>query len=344
MLFATLTSEGNMTKRAVLLTAVLLASTLANPQGAPARTDWTGSPLPSEVQIRLEKAGRLCKSAKYAQATPMILSALDQANDIPKCLAIATFTEPYAYPMMDARRQCLTKALSLCSTRQDYIEIALKSRQYQFFEITRQAINALTQSAKTVPDLFDLARKSQEVALNDVAHQAMEKAYSGIRSVPEAIKFAGEVKSMGMDDLTRKVEKDLIDDEDSPHQLCYIVNTLRPLEMKDLTRYGLKKALDKAMQVQDFMDIYEAARGAREPDIFKIAEYRGRKLRLLNQIKHDREEYQRQLQAWQEGSQQDLAKQQEEADRELNSMRQTGAGSGGAGGAGSAPDAPGSGF
>jgi hypothetical protein len=296
---------------------------------------WAGSPLATDSTVLLEKAGKLCRSGKFPQATPMILSALDQANDIPKCLAIAAFTEPFAFPMMEVRRQCMQKALQLCQTRQDYVEIALKARQYQFFEITRVAINHLVQGAQTTADLFDLARKSQEVALNDVAHQAMEKAYSGIKSVPEAIKFAIEVKSMGMDDLARKCEKDLIDDEESAHELCMVVSKLEPLQFTDLNRYGLKKALDKAATVQDCLDIYELGRRCRETDIFKLAEYRGRKLKLINQIKSDRAAYQQQVQAWQEGVQVDLAKQQQEAERNLQ---------GGSGGGASAPEAPASGF
>ena len=296
--------------------AVALVILLAVPGARAARTAWPDSPLPVESQVALDKAGKLLKSGKYDKAEPVILAEVERANDIPKLLAVASFTETYASPqMMQVRRQCLQKALSLCQTRQDFIQVALKSRQYQFFEVTRQAINSLIQNANSVPDLYDLARKAQEVALNDVAHMAMERAYTGVKSQPDAIKFAVEAKAMGMEDLARKVYRALVDDEENAHYLCTMLPGLEPLGMEDLNRALLKKALDKAMTVDEFAEIYEAARRNREPDIFKLAEYRGKKLRLIQQIKHDRAEYQKQLQSWQEGVQQDISRQQSEADK-----------------------------
>jgi len=293
------------------LAAAMVLLLVASPLSA--KEDWTGSPLSPEAQVQLEKAGKLCHSGKHSQAEPIILDVLNSATDVPKCLAIASYTEPYAFPMMEVRRQCLNKALSLCVTHQDFIEVTLKSRQYQFYEITRQSINSLINNAKTLPDLYDLARKAQEVSLNDVAHMAMEKAYSGVKNVPDAIHFAAEVKALGMDDLTRKVIKDLIDDEENAHQLCLLVKNLETLGAPDLIRYALKKALDKAQTVQDCADIYEAGRRNREQDIYKVAEYRGKKLKLINQIKHDQADYQRQMQNYQEGVQQDVARQPQEA-------------------------------
>ncbi|HEY9870011.1 MAG TPA: hypothetical protein V6D08_12670 [Candidatus Obscuribacterales bacterium] len=332
-------------KKTILLVLVIL---LAVPEASAARKPWPDSPLPVESQVSLERAGKLMKSGKYEKAEPLILAELERSNDIPKCLAIAAFTEAYATPMMEVRRQCLQKALSLCQTRQDFIQVALKSRQYQFFEITRQAINSLIQNANSIPDLYDLARKAQEVALNDVAHLAMERAYSGVRNVPDAIKFASECKAMGMEDLVRKVYRALIDDENSAHYLCQMLPQLEPLGQADLNRALLKKALDKAMTVDEFLEIYEAARRNREQDIFKLAEYRGKKLRLIQQIKRDQEAYQRQLQSWQEGVQQDLSRQQAEADRGSASGGGSAGGDAGGGSAGggeaSAPAAPASGF
>ncbi|MBI4533518.1 MAG: hypothetical protein HY711_06185 [Candidatus Melainabacteria bacterium] len=282
-----------------------------------ARQPWPNSPLAVESQIQLEKAHRYMRSGRFDKAQPLVLAVLDSANDVPKCLAIASLTGEFATPMMEVRRQCMGKALSLCSTRQDFIEVALKSRQYQFFEITRQAINALIQNATNLSDLYDLARKAQEVALNDVAHLAMERAYTGIKTVPEALKFAKEVKALGMDDLVRKVLKDLIDDEDNAHYLCVLLTKIEPIGMSDLNRYLLKKALDKGSTIDEFAEISEGARRNRETEIFKVAEYRAKKLKVIEQIKHDRGEYQRQLQGWQEGIQQDLARQQAEAERAL---------------------------
>lgn len=304
-----------------------------------ARTPWPDSPLAPEVQVSLERAGRDMKSGKPQRAAPAIQSALASANDIPKCLAIASFTESYGYPLMEVRRQCMQKALSLCSTREDYILVALKSRHFEFFEITRECINHLVQGAKSVDDLFDLARKSQEVALNDVAHMAMEKAYTGIKSVPEALKFAHEVKQMGMDDLTRKVAKDLVNDEDEALPLCRMLKGIEDLGMDDITRYCLKKSLDKATTLDELKCVYEGARRNRQNDIMQVAVYRAKKLTLIKKIEHDRGEYARQMKDWQEGVQQDLAKQQAEAEKNMG-QDPSGKRTGGA----NAPEAPNSGF
>lgn len=320
----------------ILTAGILLLLTLS----AAARTPWPDSPLAPEVQVQLEKAGRYMKSGKPQQAAPIIESAVSSANDIPKCLAIATFSETYGYPLMEPRRRCMQKALSLCQTREDYILVALKSRQFEFYEITRECINHLVQGAKTVDELFDLARKSQEVALNDVAHMAMEKAYSGVKNVPDAIKFAHEVKQMGMDDLVRKVVKDLIDDDENGLSLCNLLKSVESLAMEDLNRYCLKKALDKAETIDELKCIYEAARRNRQNDIMQVALYRGKKLTLIKKIRQDRDEYAKQMKDWQEGVQQDLAKQQAEAEKNMGNDQ----GGKRFGAEGNAPENPNSGF
>src|SRR5579885_1799783 len=274
-----------------------------------ARTPWPDSPLTPEVQVQLEKAGRFMTSGKPQKAQPIIASALPPA--------IASFTETYGFPLMETRRQCVQKALTLCQNREDYLLVALKARHFEFYEITRECVNHLLQDAKTVPDLFDLARKAQEVSLNDVAHMALDKAYTGIKSVPEAVQFAHDVKQMGMDDLVRKVVRDLIDDEENAQQLCNLLRSTEDLGMEDLNRYCLKKALDKAQTVDELKCIYEGARRNRQNDILQVALYRGKKLTLIQKIQRDQAEYQRQLQQWQSGAQEDLAKQQEEAERNM---------------------------
>lgn len=261
------------------------------------------SPLDEQTQSSLRRA---CKSGNAQKAMPAITQALQSANDIPKCLAIASFTEAAGASMLDARRQCLVKALSLCQSRQDFIQVALKSRQYQCYEVTRDAVNALIGSGTSVDDLYDLARKSQEVALNDVAHLAMEKAFTLVKTIPECIAFAREAKLLSMDDLNRKACKDLIDDEPNAHELMVILHYIEPFKLKDLDRYCMKKALDRAVSEQDFLDIYNASQRRGEGDIFQIALYRGRKARLMQQIKSEQETAQQALDAQQAKAQQDM--------------------------------------
>ncbi len=261
------------------------------------------SPLDEQTQSALRRA---CRAGNAQKATPVVLQALQGASDIPKCLAIAAYTETAGASMLDARRQCLVKALSLCQSRQDYIQVALKSRQYQCYEVTRDAVNALIGSGTSLDDLYDLAKKTQEVALNDVAHLAMEKAFTLVKTIPECLTFAREAKLLSMDDLNRKACKDLIDDEPNAHELMVILHYIEPFKLKDLDRYCMKKALDRAVSEKDFLDIYNASQRRGEGDIFQIALYRGRKARLMQQIKSEQETAQQALDAQQAKAQQDL--------------------------------------
>ena len=261
------------------------------------------SPLDEKTQSALRRA---CKPGNGVKGNAAVVEALQSATDIPKCLAIASFTEVAGASMIDSRRQCLVKALGMCQSRQDFIQVALKSRQYQCYEVTRDAVNALIGSGTSIDDLYDLARKSQEVALNDVAHLAMEKAYTLCKTIPEAVTFAREAKLLSMDDLNRKACKDMIDDEPNAHELIVLLAYIEPFKLKDLDRYCMKKALDRAVAEQDFLDIYNASQRRGESDIFQIALYRGKKARLMQQIKSERESAQQQMDAQQAQAQKDL--------------------------------------
>jgi hypothetical protein len=259
------------------------------------------TPLSDRQQSGMQHASSLMRSGKYEQANQVIDGVLAEANDVSKCIAIAQYTEHYGNPMNEARRNCLNKAFSLATSREDVILVALKGRQYQFFEITRQCVGSLIANARTIPELYDLARKTQEVALNDIAHLAMEKAYTGVKDQAGAFAFAEQAKAMGMDDLLRKVEKELIDDEDDVVGLCDLLIKLEGYNMRDQARYGLRKALDKAQTVSEMSAIFETARRLNEPDIANRANYFVRKGKIIQRIKEDRANYQSQLRGWREG-------------------------------------------
>lgn len=269
------------------------------------------SPLAAEMQVSMDRIGKQMKSGKYEKAKSAINSMVQSCTDVPKCLAIAEYTEPYAYPMMETRRECLNKALQLCSTQEDFILVALKSRKYQFFEITKQAITALIQSAKTVPQLYDLARKAQEVAMNDVAHQAMEKAFSGLKTQDEAFAFADQCKATGLDDMLRKTVKQMVDDEDDVLGLCELVLQTEKYGMRDQTRYALRKALDYCYTkggVAEMEQIKEVARRVNEPDVQARAEYFVKKGKLIQKIKGDQSAYQTKLRQFRESQDLDAAR------------------------------------
>ena len=273
-----------------------------------AHKPWPGSPLTDEAQIELERAAKYMKR-QPAKATPMIMNALGTANDIPKCLAIAAYTEAYGHPMLEVRRACLSKALTFCQTREDFIQLAVKARHYGCFEVTREAVNNLVGTSNSVDELLDLAHKAQEVALNDISHLAMEKAYNKADSVEEALKFSREAKVLGMDDLSRKAVKEMIDDEPVTHELCLLLRSIEPLDFKDLNRYLLKKAIDEARTINDMRDVYDGARRQGQNDIMKLAEFRGKKMQIMEKYKASRADYQQKVDAYKQ-QQQGAAQQQ----------------------------------
>ncbi len=259
-----------------------------------------GSTLTVDQQKSLKRAVGYAKSGKGSKAAPIFDSVLSSCTDLPKCIEVASYTEQYGHQLADVRRAIMQKALEMSRTREDFILVALKSRQYECFEITRQAIQQLISLSNTPDQLTDLAHKAMEVSLNDVAHLAMEKEYACIHTVPEALEYAKQVHLMGMDDLLRKVIKDMVDDEPNAHQLCMLLRKIEGYNLKEMNRYLLKKALDQAASVSEFNDIWEAARRHHMNDIFEVAAYRGKKMMLYQKIQRDQAAYREQVQAWRE--------------------------------------------
>jgi len=289
---------------ASLAAGILLAVSLNTAGSASPKVD-PNSPLAGEVQIDLDRATKLMRSGRPDKAKPMIMSSLGAATDVPKCLAIAEYTEAYGFPLMEVRRECCNKALSLCSSDDDYLLMALKARHYQFYEITRQAISKLIENARTVPQLYSLAHKAHEVSLNDVAHMALEKASGGLKNKQDWFGYIEACKSLGMEDLMRKSIKLLVDEEDDSIALSELGLKIQRYNMRDEIRYCLRKALDKVSSdlptaTHEMAEIAEAARQLNEPDVQTRAEFfvkkgnymlkqRGQQAEVERQARADRE-------------------------------------------------------
>lgn len=259
------------------------------------------SPLTVNQQRELRKAAGYAKKGRKDKASPIFNDILATCTDLPKCMAVATYTEQYGHSTVDARRAIMQRALEMCRTFDDYILVAMKSRQYECFDVTRSAIQQLISIASTKEQLQDLAKKAAEVSLTDVAHLAMEKEYTLVKTVPDAIDYANEAGLLGFTDLQRKCVKELIDDEPNCGQLCMILRKIEPFKLKDLNRYLLKKALDQAATVDDFSNIWEAARRHNQKDIFDLAAFRGKKMQLMQRIQGDRANYAQKVQSWKQG-------------------------------------------
>lgn len=259
------------------------------------------SPLTKDQQRQLKKAAGYAKKGRADKASPIFNDILATCTDLPKCMAVATYTEQYGHSTTDARQAIMKKAVEMCRTYDDYILVAMKSRQYECYEVTRTAIQHLISTSETIDQLTDLARKAMEVSLTDVAHLAMEKEYALVKTVPEALEYANQTGLMGFTDLQRKCVKELIDDEDTTKQLCIILRRIEPFKLKDLNRYLLKKALDMAGSTDDFSDIWEAARRLGQKDIFDLAAFRGKKMMLMKRIQADRQAHTQRVEDWKQG-------------------------------------------
>jgi hypothetical protein len=264
---------------------------------------WSNSALSDDQQRQLEHAQSCMRSGNYNRAAAICQQVLEGCSDVPKCLAVATATEAVGLPMLESRRSCLDKAISLVQNGDDMILVALKARQYQFFEITRQAVQTLLGKAHTLPELYTLATRCQEVALNDIAHMAMEKAYTGVKNAQDDLTFLDYCKRMGMEDLQRKAVKDVIDSQTDVSTLCEQMLRMKDggYAMRDMNRYGLRKCMDEAKTVDEMQAIFEVARQLDEPDFATRAQYFVRKGKIIEQIKSDRANYEAQLRAWREG-------------------------------------------
>jgi hypothetical protein len=243
-----------------------------------------GTPLPVEQEAKLKKANRLANSGKAGKAAEKYCAALETAENTDQCLAIAEASERMGAPLMDVRRVCLKKGIQLAKAREDYFHVAIKARQYQFYEITRSAFDYLIASATTNEELFALAEKSQTLALNDLAHMAMEKAYSQTKTVTDGLTFAKAAKLLNMDDLLRKAIKDLIEDESSAVGLCQLLNEIDRYQMADLDRYLLKRAVYSVKNVYDCKTVFEMAKRYGQDDIVNLAAFRGRKMIMMQQM------------------------------------------------------------
>jgi hypothetical protein len=223
----------------------------------------------------------MAKKGQVTKATPIFESVLAECPDLPKCLAVANYTEGFGHPMLSIRRAVMEKALELARTHDDFVLVALKARQCEVFDVTKKAIHHLIGESETVEDLNDLARKALEVSMHDVAHLAMKKEYGLIKTVPDALEYCKTVSHMGMDDLLRQTIKELIDDEVNAHNLCTLLRNIEVYHMKDLNRYLLKKALDCATTVDQFKEIWTASAKHQQKDIHEVAAFRGKKYMMM---------------------------------------------------------------
>lgn len=256
------------------------------------------SALPDATVKNVERAVKYAKAKKAEKARPLFDAALAECTDVQKCFALADITEQYGSFCTDIRRAAVEKALQLSKNRDDLILVALKGRKFECFEATRDAMQAMIAQSRSREELKDLALKAQEVSLSDLSHLAMEKQYSLVHTVPEALDFARQSSALGMEDLVRKTCKELIDDENDVHQLMTILRNIEPFKTPDLYRYLLKKSLDNCKNIDDLYEVYQAARRHRQKDIFDLAAFRAKKMKLIDNYNKQSADYREKVERW----------------------------------------------
>ncbi len=246
------------------------------------------NPLAPEVQSSLQKATRDAHGGKPAKAVDAFHTAIQGATTIEQCVQIAKYTESYGTTLMSERRECLQKALSLCKTREEYVDLAGVARKYECFDVERMAMDSIVKSAPNLDELYSLAKRAHQMADRDIVHQTLTKAYANCNSVSDALRFAREAHLVGADDMSHMALKDLIDDENTTDGLMVLLNQIEPFGAKDPDRYLLKKSLDQSSKFEDYVAIADAARKFNEPDIRTLAIYRAKKKKILQQFDADK--------------------------------------------------------
>jgi len=286
---------------------------------SPSFAKYSNPNITKQQQSCISRGNSYAKSRKEAKATQAYEEAFATATDVNQCLAIVEGTEKYGSVLNDARRAGLNKALSLATNEQDFLNIAVKSRQNQIYEVTKTAVDNVVAKASTTKDLYELAKRAQATALNDVSHMALQRVYGQAKTVEEAMAFAKQAKLLGDDDLSRKAIKDIIDDAVETHELCSFLPQIEALGYQELMRRDLRKALDFANKVDDCKEVFDVARHYEQADLASLAAYRGKRMLLMQQVQDNKSAYKEQLDQWRAGK---MAEQEQQAADDLAKQQQ----------------------
>ena len=268
---------------ATIVTAGSVA--LAKASSSASASANTDVDLPPEGQQQLVKALTFLQNGKWQQAAEASELAVAGAPDAGACLAALAKMNVFGAQANKARRACLAKALNLATTHEDLEEVAFKARQAGCFDVSKEALDNLIGSTTSVAKLTELALKAHQAGLPDVAHIAMEKAYKLINNQPDALDYAKQTFNLGQEDLTRQAFKDMIDDETSVTDMMTLLPALDQYKLPDMQRYLLKISLDKAKDTDEMLAVYNNAQKYNQPDIVKVAQWRGRKMVLQKKVK-----------------------------------------------------------
>lgn len=265
------------------------------------------SALTGQQLSQVEKLKHLAKSGNAKKIDQVTDDLVNSAQDVSQCLEMASATANSGSALAQARTKLLSKAITLSKSSDDFLRVATKARQIQSYDMTAEAVKQLIGTATTTTDLYTVAAKAQQMALNDVAKMALEKIYAKTQTMPEAVELARQSRLLGIDDLGRKILKALIDDQRTTHELCTLLNQVEPFEYTDVNRYLLRRSLDTAVTIDDYHEVFNCAKHLHQSDIYNIALFRARRLKLIDEIKQEHDLDAQQKKAAEEAQQQKAA-------------------------------------
>jgi hypothetical protein len=270
--------------RLVALTVVIAAPS-ANLALAASTGPYPDSSLPVEGQKQLQKAVSAMKSKKWPKAHEAVNAAAASATDIGGCLFILSSLDKFGGQANHAKKAAVVKGMELAKTTDDYMKIAMRARQCEMYDVSKETLDRLVAASSSFEDLMAIGHSAHESSMADLAHLAMKKAYTLVNNEPDALEFIRQSNSIGQDVLCRKAIKDLVEDQTAASEIVNLANKFESLNMPDMIRATLKRALEKATTVSDYLAIFNAAKHFEETDIVRLAQYRGRKLTLMNKLK-----------------------------------------------------------
>ncbi|MBP9092347.1 hypothetical protein KBI23_15070 [bacterium] len=273
----------------IALTSTVLAVTSTNLAEAASKGPYPDSTLPIDGQKQLQRAVSAMKSKNWTRARDAVDAASSSATDAKGCLFIIHTLDAFGGQGNKVKRAAVEKALGLAKTSDELMEVAKYARQCEMYDLSKKTLDELVSGSNSYDDLMTVAHHAHEAAMADLAHLALHKAYSLVNNEPDALDFIRQASNLGIDDLARKAAKDLIEDQTTSAECTALTSKLEQLKMPDQIRAALKRALEKATTVADYLAIFNAAKHFEEADIVKVAQYRGRKLTLMNKIKGEKE-------------------------------------------------------
>lgn len=254
---------------------------------AKAKSTVNANGLTKAEQKQIDRAAGYMRSKNWHRATEAVNAFAASAESPSTCMYAMNALSRFGGPANQAKRACVEKAISLSTSSDDLMEVAVKARQSEMFDLSKEAFDRLIGTSENLQDLTLIARESHRMAMADVAHLAMEKAYTRVDNIPDALQFARDSYAMGLEDLSRKCLKDLIEDQPTVSGLLEIAGKVEAMHMNEMVRFALTRAVDKAKTIDQMLSVYNAAKHYGEEDIVKLAQFRGRKMVLQKKIKEE---------------------------------------------------------